>query len=68
MVVASKQGGNLNVAVNGKMFQTTISNLINGSPVSSYVQNQIQQVQISSTINHEKYVIFFYYFRFFCIK
>ena len=60
MVVASRQGGGLNVSVNGRMYQTSLTDRY-----SSNVQNAVQEISISSTINPEKYVIFFCTFNFF---
>ncbi len=58
MAVASISSGSLNFQVNAKMYQTTISNNLANSRVSSYVFNEQQQIEINSTINHETYVFY----------
>ncbi len=51
-VVASKSGGKLTLAVNGKMYNTSLTD-----SDSSYVLNEIQAIEISSVIIPEAYVI-----------
>ena len=51
-VVATKSGGKLTLAVNGKMFNTSLT-----ESDSSYVLNEIQAIEISSVIIPEAYVI-----------
>jgi hypothetical protein len=50
-VVASRAGGNLNLALNAKMFNTVLTD-----KVSAFVKNEIQDVEINSTIILESYV------------
>jgi hypothetical protein len=52
MAVASKQGGGLNLAINARMYQTSLT-----SQYSSNVLNAQQQITISSTVNYETYVL-----------
>ena len=51
-VVATKSGGKLTLAVNGKMYNTSLT-----ESDSSYVLNEIQAIEISSVIIPQAYVI-----------
>ena len=53
-VVASKKGGSLSIAINAKNLNTDLTD-----KVSSNIQNDIQDIEISSTIVLESYVIIF---------
>lgn len=53
-VVGSKKKGNFSLAINAKMFDTTLTD-----KVTSNVLNEIQEVEISSVITMESYVCFF---------
>ena len=54
-VVASKKGGSLSIAINAKNLNTDLTD-----KVSSNIQNDIQDIEISSTIVLESYVIIFF--------
>ena len=51
MAAASKKGGSLALSVNAKMFDTTLYDA-----VSAFVLNEVQTIEISSTIVAEAYV------------
>ena len=50
--VASKASGGLNLAINARMFTTTLTD-----QVSAFVNNEIQDIEIESSIILESYVI-----------
>ena len=50
-MIASKQGGSLNIDVNGKMFQTSLTD-----KVSANVFNEKQEIEITSTVISQSYV------------
>jgi hypothetical protein len=50
-VVASKSGGGLSIQVNAKLFETFLTD-----KDSVYVVNDIQDIEINSTIISESYV------------
>ena len=56
-MIASKKSGSLKLNVNGKMFQTTLTDSI-----SSYVFNEEQNIEINSTVVPQSYVCFIYNF------
>ena len=51
-MVASKQSGRLNISINATMFQTGLTD-----QMSAFVFNEIQEIEISSTIVLESYSI-----------
>ena len=51
-VVATKSGGKLTLSVNGKMYNTSLTESDSG-----FVLNEIQAIEISSVIIPEAYVI-----------
>ena len=61
--VATKQSGGLNLAINGKMFDTSLT-----SDVTTNVQNEKQKIVIKSTIVPESYVCYFYIKKLFKFK
>ena len=54
-VVASRKGGSLSIAINAKNLNTDLTD-----KVSSNIQNDIQDIEISSTLVLESYVIIFF--------
>lgn len=52
--VASRSTGLLSLAINGKMFSTSLTN-----QSSAYVTNEVQEIEISSNIFPESYVSLF---------
>lgn len=51
-MVGSKSGGGLDLQVNAKMMQTTLTDV-----VSNFVTNEMQSIEISSTLIPEAYTI-----------
>ena len=52
-MIASKQLGSLNLAVNVRMLQTALT-----GQVSAFVFNEMQEIEISSNIVPQSYVCF----------
>lgn len=50
-MIASKKSGNLSLAVNGKMFNTMLTD-----QATTFASNEIQEIEINSTIVPESYV------------
>lgn len=53
--VASRKAGSLSIAINAKNLNTDLTD-----KVSSNIQNDVQDIEISSTIVLESYVIIFF--------
>lgn len=56
-VSATKQSGGLNLNVNGKMLSSSLTDI-----TSAYVFNELQEIEITSNVVSQSYVILFILF------